>query len=67
MFDKTGKVFCIYYNVNRKSYALSYGDISNNLYGPLTRLQGHNIFWSQIYLKNGAFQGQSYYRTLIGI
>jgi len=34
--------------------------------GPLTRFSRSRHFWSRIYIKYRAFDGQSFYRTLIG-
>ena len=41
-------------------------DISNDLDGPQTRFQGHDIFEVE-YLKNGASHGQSYKETIHGL
>ena len=45
--------------------ALSSGDMSNDVNGPITPISRSQHFWSRI-SQNGVSEGQSYYRTLIG-
>ena len=66
LFDWNRRLFQKWYerglwllwNVNKKSYALSNGDIFNDLDGPLIQFSRSWHIWSRI--------SQSYYRTLIG-